>query len=125
MEWAPLSGSTLAVGVRHGVCVWRTASPTALTSHTGDNSVNNEVTSTKAESWMTFLPCGSNGSPVTSLTWCPEGKYLATGSNKRRGAVRVWDVDARTVLRLVDLSLDPIRSLRWSPKGGHLAGKLV
>jgi translation initiation factor IF-1 len=58
MQWKPLSGNTLAVGCRYGVCVWSIVSKKVqrpnIAIKEGDNDAN--ANSYQEQSaWMTYL----------------------------------------------------------------------
>jgi WD40 repeat protein len=56
---------------------------------------------------------------VESVTWSPNGMFLASGSND----VRMWDINNGQLLRIFEKGYKLWNeSLAWSPDGSRLAG---
>jgi len=56
---------------------------------------------------------------VRSISWAPDGKRLASGSNDK--TVRIWEVATGTELSQLTGHSDPVRSVSWAPDGIRLA----
>lgn len=67
---------------------------------------------------------GHRGAPITTLTWSPDGKTIASGD--AGGTVLVWDTfSGATVLTCREAATQGVASLAWSPDGASiLAGYL-
>jgi WD40 repeat protein len=60
--------------------------------------------------------------PVTALAFSPDGRYLAVGTS---GAIHLWDVEKRSLLRTTRGFERIIQTLAFSPDGRLLAGGTV
>jgi WD40 repeat protein len=60
--------------------------------------------------------------PVTALAFSPDGRYLAVGTS---GAIHLWDVEKRSLLRTTRGFERMIQTLAFSPDGRLLAGGTV
>jgi WD40 repeat protein/serine/threonine protein kinase len=56
---------------------------------------------------------------VRRIAWRPDGKVLATACVD--GSVRFWDVQARTLIKILMLGDDAGRAIAWSPDGRYFA----
>jgi WD40 repeat protein/serine/threonine protein kinase len=56
---------------------------------------------------------------VTSVAWCPDGRYLASTSYD--GVSRVWDTKSWRPLQIFAYAGDQIRCFAWSPDSQRLA----
>ncbi len=65
-----------------------------------------------------LLLTGHSGS-VSSVSWSPDGKRLASGSWD--GTVRIWDATTGTEVRTIRGLAGGVRSVAWSPDGRQLA----
>ncbi|MBZ0310558.1 MAG: hypothetical protein K8I82_31155, partial [Anaerolineae bacterium] len=54
-----------------------------------------------------------------AAVWNPAGTKLASSSDD--GSIRLWDMQAATVLRVINAHHAPIHSLEWRPDGAVLA----
>ncbi len=54
---------------------------------------------------------------VTSVTWSPDGKFLATGCYD--GMARIWDSDGALVTQLKEHT-GPVFSLKWNKSGNYI-----
>lgn len=55
---------------------------------------------------------------VVSVDWSPDGRTLASAGAD--GTVRVWDVPAGELVRVLDHDGDPLSRAQWSPDGSLL-----
>uniref|UniRef100_A0A0A9WTJ4 Aladin n=3 Tax=Lygus hesperus TaxID=30085 RepID=A0A0A9WTJ4_LYGHE len=95
IEWRPLSLGELAVACSAGVYVW-------------DIDTENIITRPAISTSARLLP----GSYVTSISWSPDGNYLAT-SNGYSNCVTIWSPDE---MRRVGLkNIGGISQVSWSP----------
>jgi dipeptidyl aminopeptidase/acylaminoacyl peptidase len=62
-----------------------------------------------------FRILDGHGDEVYTLTFSPDGKQLATGSNDR--LIRIWDLRTGRVLRLLEGHTDSVTSLSYTPDG--------
>ncbi len=60
-----------------------------------------------------------NSTAVLAVAWNPAGTKLAASSDD--GTIRLWDMQAATVLRVINAHHAPIHSLEWRPDGAVLA----
>jgi aladin len=122
MQWKPLSGNTLAVGCRYGVCVWSIVSKKVqrpnIAIKEGDNDAN--ANSYQEQSaWMTYLKYPGHA-PVNCLAWSPCENLLAAGSVSSHRVV-VWDTALDQPIPLNEITLGAgITMLKWSPNGHYL-----
>jgi WD domain, G-beta repeat len=66
--------------------------------------------------------------PVRSVSWSPDGHFLATGGDD--GTLAIWTCTPGTLPTLVTKTTfaDPVVAVAWSPVGGHIgaaSGKIV
>ena len=134
MEWAPLSGATLAVGGVGGVCLWRLL-PAASSQHQhqqgvgGSGGIGGGVTGMAAlpgtrheAAWMRFVRHPAQHT-VEALAWAPNGRIMATASPDD-GCVLLWDLacaspEPLTPLRQLGGASSAI-VLSWAPDGSCL-----
>jgi WD40 repeat protein len=115
IEWKPLSGNTLAVGTRYGVCVWDIISKASQPAGVDDVL---PIQSQDQTAWMRYWQY-PNQAPVNALSWCPKGQYLATGSVSS-GEVVIWDTASGAPTPLFEVLAAGIVQLCWSPNGDYL-----
>ena len=60
---------------------------------------------------------GEKYKDVTSVTWSPDGKYLATGCYD--GMARIWDNQGTLVTQLKEHT-GPVFSLKWNKAGNYI-----
>ena len=112
--WSPHQQQRqLATGSADGMCrLWNLA---GLDSEKWA-SKDTEVTLKTA-----IMPhCQSEGEKfkdVTSVTWSPDGQYLATGCYD--GMARIWDNQGKLVTFLKEHT-GPVFSLKWSKSGAYI-----
>ena len=56
---------------------------------------------------------------VESISWSPNGKYIASGSFDR--AVRIWNANTGTCIHTLEGHTESIYSVAWSPDSKHIA----
>ncbi|KAK9916706.1 hypothetical protein WJX75_006010 [Coccomyxa subellipsoidea] len=113
LAWRPLSGNTLAVGCRRGVCLWSLGKCPAG----GAPACRATVAGSSTSAWLTFLRTRGEG-PVTALAWSPNGQLLAASSQDASGFVIV---DVTTGMQTsVQAGLAAVSLLDWSPDGSYL-----
>ncbi|KAJ1569482.1 hypothetical protein HK096_002969, partial [Nowakowskiella sp. JEL0078] len=107
IEFHPQSGSTIAVGCRQGVCIWKVGLE------------NSEIKAFANSAWMTFLtqPSFEN---VSCISWSPDGKYLAVGS-ATTSAILIWDVALEICTPLRSGLGTGSWDMKWSPDGNYLS----
>jgi WD40 repeat protein len=59
---------------------------------------------------------------VYSITWSPDGAYLASGSSD--STIRIWDSKTGQSLRTLDSKLDSVWGAAWSPTDNMLASSI-
>ena len=114
LEWSPQSGTILAAACRYGICLWK---------------IFYGTTTDKTNAYMTYLHYPGTAylfltaltlpghSPVTTISWSPNGRFLASGSIAD-DAMIVWNVaqQSPTVMR----RSGNISIVKYSPNGNYL-----
>ncbi|XP_068662557.1 aladin [Aristolochia californica] len=119
LEWRPNGGKTLAVACKGGICIWCASFPgntapirSGVASHMGRASRGSGV-------WWTMVDFLQNpyGEQVSTLSWSPNGRYLASASF-HSSSFTIWDV-AQGVGTPIRRGLGGISMLSWSPTGDY------
>lgn len=101
LAWRPCGSAELAVGCRVGIMVW-TLDPASVISRPSTNCVR---------------PLTRPGhAPVTTLSWHPNGKLLASGS-PADPAMLIWSVASGQCVPVRRVSGGGVGLLRWSMNG--------
>jgi eukaryotic-like serine/threonine-protein kinase len=56
---------------------------------------------------------------ATSITWSPDGRYIASGSDD--GTVQVWEASSGRLLHRYTGHAGSVNAVAWSPDGTQLA----
>eukprot|EP01135_Chromosphaera_perkinsii_P005472 Nk52_evm21s352 gene=Nk52_evmTU21s352 len=149
MAWQPLSGTCLALGTQTGALIWHVHSSqqratagdgTSFGGFRETKSINGAPrgvpkanifsiggptrgrAGTTKTSWAHAL-LYDNHAPVTTLSWCPDGRYLATGS-PRDASLIIWDTGLEVPTALKRLG-SGYGLLKWSPDSKYLFAATV
>eukprot|EP00250_Pteridium_aquilinum_P020709 c24912_g3_i1 orf=42-1442(+) len=120
VAWRPNAGMTLSVACRGGVCIWMASYPgTIAPVRSGITSFLGAPSGSTGARWV-LVDYIQNPSehPVTSLTWNPSGRLLASASFYDPGFM-ILDVAQGTGTPL-RRGFGGICLLQWSPKGDYL-----
>lgn len=113
--WNPVRRQ-LASGSADGICrlwgLWEMSDEKWLSGYNG----NNEITLRTAIMPHTSKE-GEKYKDVTSVTWSPDGKFLATGCYD--GKARIWNNRGKLITRLQEHN-GPVFSLKWSKNGQYI-----
>ena len=60
---------------------------------------------------------------ITSLSWHPAGHLIVSGSNDH--TLRIWDIEQRRSLMVLEKHTDAVLDVAWSPKGNFIASSSV
>ena len=113
--WNPVSRQ-LASGSADGMCrLWGLTDIDAakINATTGDNT---EIAIRSSILAHSQFPC-ERFKDVTSVTWSPDGQFLATGCYD--GMARIWDSQGNLVKELKEHS-GPVFSLKWNKAGNYI-----
>ncbi|XP_046650517.1 aladin-like [Daphnia pulicaria] len=102
LAWRPLCSAQLAVGCALGVALW-TVDPASLGTR-------------PSASCLTHLP---HPTSVNTVSWDPQGKYLASGSAKD-SSLYIWNVENREATLLQKMHGGGYTFLTWNPTGDRL-----
>ncbi|XP_074306817.1 aladin [Silene latifolia] len=119
VEWRPNSGRTLSVACKGGICIWAASYPGNPASvRPGAASFVGAISKGSGMRWtlVDFLK-GHDGEHISSLSWSPDGRYLATGSYES-SAFTIWDV-SQGIGTPIRRGLGGISMLKWSPSGDY------
>ncbi|KAJ7555751.1 hypothetical protein O6H91_05G053400 [Diphasiastrum complanatum] len=120
IAWRPNAGATLAVACKGGICIWAASYPGSIAPvRSGMISFLGTSSKPTGARWVLVDYFRYNGQfPITTLSWSPCGKLLATAC-KEDSSFLVWDValGESTPLRR---GLGGISLLSWSPTGDYL-----
>ncbi|KAG8077467.1 hypothetical protein GUJ93_ZPchr0007g3967 [Zizania palustris] len=121
VEWRPNSGKMIAVGCKGGICLWSASYPGNVAS------VKSGVTSSpfgafsrgSGGQWILVdILYGSSAELVSTLSWKPDGRYLASASCNSP-SFTIWDV-SQGLGTPIRRGLSSISLIRWSPSGDYL-----
>ncbi|XP_053373470.1 aladin-like isoform X2 [Mercenaria mercenaria] len=104
LDWQPNSSSVLAVGCQSCILIWH-VEPTSLATRPSSSSVQ--------------VLQESGHSPVTSLSWSPDGRILMSASPVDT-AMMAWDVALETCTPLRRFGGGGVSLVSWSPDGSKL-----
>eukprot|EP01130_Rhizamoeba_saxonica_P008489 TRINITY_DN3440_c0_g1_i3.p1 TRINITY_DN3440_c0_g1~~TRINITY_DN3440_c0_g1_i3.p1 ORF type:complete len:395 (-),score=76.93 TRINITY_DN3440_c0_g1_i3:79-1263(-) len=103
ITWKPLAANILAVGCENGYCIWKY------------KNMGHEDVMLDIEMKFHKYP---GLAPVSSLSWSPDGHFLATASYNF-GYIVIWDIHHGTNYSLPQY-LGRVSCLEWSPDGRFL-----
>lgn len=117
VEWRPNSGKTISVACKGGICIWSASSPGNVASvRSGVTSGMLSRGSMTRWTLVDFLQ-SSDEEQITSLSWSPDGRYLASASYES-SSFTIWDV-AQGLGTPIRRGLGGISLLKWSPAGDY------
>jgi len=116
IEWQPLAGAVLAVGCEAGVVIWRVPLLTGR-DITGVSSLY-ALPTEKHTATLSLLQRSGHG-PVSSISWSPDGQFLASASPED-SSVLIWDRVLGVSTPLKRLGGPGIHLIKWSPNGHYL-----
>jgi transducin (beta)-like 1 len=110
--WSP-STNQLSSGSADGTCrLW------SLNELSRENWASTEPDVHLSTAILPHSTChGEKYKDVTSVTWSPDGKFLATGCYD--GVVRIWDNNGKQHMQLEEHT-GPVFSLKWGKKGTYI-----
>ncbi|KAK9124946.1 hypothetical protein Scep_013792 [Stephania cephalantha] len=117
--WRPNCGRTLSVACKGGICIWSASYPgNAASVRSGVASFVGSLSRSSGVRWtlVDFLR-SPNDELVSSLSWSPDGRYLASASHES-SSFTIWDV-AQGVGTPIRRGLGGISLLKWSPVGDY------
>jgi WD40 repeat protein len=139
VAFSPDGRSLAAVGLAPAICFWDLSLPTAASTRTITLPIRRATR-------LSFSPDGNSlavasdldgsvvlwdlatdrshlelrhPSPVVSIAFSPEGRWLATGANSR--AIFLWDLKTGSRRILLEQAIGPTPALAFSPDGKLLA----
>mmetsp|Transcript_2297 Transcript_2297/g.3139 ORF Transcript_2297/g.3139 Transcript_2297/m.3139 type:complete len:546 (+) Transcript_2297:94-1731(+) len=116
--WSPIQNQ-LATGSSDGMCrLWNLNEMTEEKwAFKPDQPADGQFLSLSTAILPHSSSQGGKNKDVTSITWSPDGKYLATGCHD--GQVRIWDQSGKLHMLLREHA-GPVFSLKWSKTGEFL-----
>ncbi|KAJ3047194.1 hypothetical protein HK097_000148 [Rhizophlyctis rosea] len=121
LAWRPNASGVLAVGCQTGVILWRifyaASNSPAIYPRTGMDVTSLVDPAQPGSHWATKLSFPGFGD-VTTLSWSPDGLFLAVGSGTS-STILIWDVAAEAATP-VAMGWCGTRELKWSPDGNYL-----
>lgn len=119
VQWRSNGGKSLAVACKGGICIWAASYPgNAALVRSGAASFLGTLSRGSGTRWslVDYLR-SSNDEKISALSWSPDGRYLASASNKN-SSFTIWDV-AQGLGTPIRRGFGGISLLRWSPTGDY------
>ncbi|KAJ3678232.1 hypothetical protein LUZ60_002035 [Juncus effusus] len=122
IEWRPNSGKMIAVSCKGGICIWSASyqsNPAILRNKNSPFLGTISRGSGLKYILVDFIKCDNSNELVTTLSWRPDGRYLASASCESP-SFTIWDVaqgEGNPIRRGLGSS---ISLLKWSPTGDYL-----
>ncbi|CAA3000865.1 aladin isoform X1 [Olea europaea subsp. europaea] len=117
VEWRPNCGKTLSVACKGGICIWSASYPGNVASVR--SGVTSGMLSRGSMTRWTLVDFfqSSDEEQITSLSWSPDGRYLASASYES-SSFTIWDA-AQGLGTPIRRGLGGISLLKWSPSGDY------
>ncbi|XP_057971493.1 aladin [Malania oleifera] len=119
LEWRPNGGKTLSVACKGGICIWVASYPgNAACVRSGVAPLSGTVSRGSGIRWiLTDFLRSHNNEQISAMAWCPNGRYLASGSYES-SSFTIWDV-AQGLGTPIRRGLAGVSMLKWSPTGDY------